>query len=215
MPSSKLLSAPTIRRLPSYLTIVRQHAADGHEFISGTVIAQELYLEPIQVRKDLSITGIVGKPKKGYPVSELRSAIERFLGWDTPRDAILVGAGNLGSALIGHQDFRDHGLNLVAAFDIDPSRAGKKIHGRPVHALDELGARIRELGVSLAVLTVPPSAAQETAQALVDSGITAIWNFTNVKLKLPPRILVQREDLSSGFALLSVMIKRSEELGEA
>lgn len=209
MPDAKLLSAPTIRRLPSYLTIVRQHAAEGQAFISGTSIAQELNLEPIQVRKDLSITGIAGKPKKGYPVAELITAIERFLGWEKPRAAILVGAGNLGSALIGHRDFREHGLNLVAAFDIDPARAGRKIHGRPVYRLEELAQRIRELGISLAVLTVPPEAAQETAQSMVDAGIDAIWNFTNVKLKLPSQVMVQREDLSSGFALLSVMMKRS------
>lgn len=209
MSHTKLLSAPSIRRMPSYLTIIRQAKDEGVQFISGTVIAQELNVEPIQVRKDLSITGIVGKPKKGYPVEELIASIESFLGWDTVRDAILVGSGNLGSALLGYGDFRLHGLNVVAAFDSDPARVGATIHGVSVHHVDTLKERISAMRVSLAILTVPSHAAQRTADLLVDCGIEAIWNFTNAKLKVPDRVMVQREDLSSGYALLCVMVKKN------
>jgi redox-sensing transcriptional repressor len=209
MAEKKLLSSPSIRRLPSYLTIVRQAQAEGVRYISGTVIAQELNVEPIQVRKDLSITGIIGKPKKGYPIDELTDAIETYLGWNTVRDAILVGAGNLGSALLGYPDFRVHGLNVVAAFDQDAKRIGMSIHGVKVYSISSLPERQKELRASLAVLTVPSSEAQRTADLLVECGLEAIWNFTNVKLKLPERIMVQREDLSSGYALLCVMIKKN------
>jgi redox-sensing transcriptional repressor len=209
MATRKLVSAPSIRRLPGYLAIVRQAQKEGAEYISGTIIAQELKVEPIQVRKDLAITGIAGKPKKGYPINELVKAIESFLGWDADRNAVLVGAGNLGSAIMGYRDFRLHGLIIAAAFDNNPAKVGKRIHSVPVYEMSELVKRIRELGVKLAILTVPSQEAQATANALVEAGIDSIWNFTNVKLKLPDSVSVQREDLSSGYALLCVMARKN------
>lgn len=207
MAKQKIAAAPSIRRLPSYLHIIRQASREGLEFISGTVIAQELNLEPIQVRKDLAITGIIGKPKKGYPIEALIAAIERFLGWDSIRDAVLVGVGNLGSALLGYQEFQFHGLNVVAAFDRDPAKVGSSVHGVKVLPVDTMELQVRHLGVEIAILTVPSPFAQETADALVRAGVTAIWNFTNVKLKLPEHVMVQKEDLSSGYAMLCVMVQ--------
>jgi redox-sensing transcriptional repressor len=196
--------------LPSYLHIIRQIQREGCEFISGTLIAHELNLEPIQVRKDLSITGITGRPKRGYPVNELIGAVERFLGWSTTRDAVLVGAGNLGTALMGYQEFQLHGLRLIAAFDIDPYKIGKHIHGVAVLAVETMESRIRGFGVKTAILTVPSSQAQGVAAALVSAGIQGIWNFTNVKLKVPDTVSVQNEDLSSGYAMLCVMMQGRE-----
>lgn len=206
MAKQKIAAAPSIRRLPSYLHIIRQAQRDGHEYISGTVIAQELNLEPIQVRKDLSITGIIGKPKKGYPIHALIAAIEHFLGWDSIRDAVLVGVGNLGTALMGYQEFQFHGLNIVAAFEKDPKKIGTSVHGVPVLPIDTMELQVKHLGVKMAILTVPFQFAQEAADVLVRSGIEAIWNFTNVKLKVPERVIMQKEDLSSGYAMLCVML---------
>lgn len=203
----KLNYTPSIRRLPSYLHIIRAFQRTGEPFISGTWIANELNLEPIQVRKDLAITGIVGKPKKGYPVDQLIAAIEHYLGWDVEQKAIIVGAGNLGSALTGYQEFRNHGLKIVAAFDSDPEKVGKTIHGIEVFPMDRLDAIVHERGIHLAILTVPSPYAQSSCDAIVAAGIRAIWNFTNVKLKVPDHVIVQREDLSSGYALLSVMVR--------
>jgi redox-sensing transcriptional repressor len=206
MSKLKVSYAPSVRRLPSYLHIIRQAERGRDFYISGTVIAQELNLEPIQVRKDLAITGIVGKPKKGYPVEELIKAIERYLGWDQNHDAVLVGAGNLGSALMGYQEFQRHGLRMVAAFDTDPQKVGTQVHGVPVRAMESLESGIKEIKAEIAILTVPSPFAQSTAETLVRAGITSIWNFTNTKLKVPDEIIVQREDLSSGYALLSVQM---------
>jgi redox-sensing transcriptional repressor len=206
MAKLKVSYAPSVRRLPSYLHIIRQAERGRDFYISGTVIAQELNLEPIQVRKDLAITGIVGKPKKGYPVEELIKAIERYLGWDQNHDAVLVGAGNLGSALMGYQEFQRHGLRMVAAFDTDPQKVGTQVHGVPVRAMEDLEEGIKEIKAEIAILTVPSPFAQSTAETLVRAGITSIWNFTNTKLKVPDTIIVQREDLSSGYALLSVQM---------
>jgi redox-sensing transcriptional repressor len=203
----KIPAAPSVRRLPSYLHTIRQSRREGGEYISGTLIAQELNLEPIQVRKDLAITGIIGKPKKGYPVDALISAIERFLGWDEVQDAILVGAGNLGTALMGYPEFKYHGLHLIAAFDKNPRKIGSVIHGVPILSIDTLDIQVRNLKVKRAILTVPSSFAQETADILINAGIEGIWNFTNVKLKVPDKVVVQKEDLSSGYAMLSVMMR--------
>jgi redox-sensing transcriptional repressor len=207
MAKQKISAVPSIRRLPSYLHIVRQLQREGKEYVSGTLIAQELNLEPIQVRKDLAITGITGKPKRGYPVEALIDAIRQFLGWKVPRNAVLVGAGSLGTALLGYQEFRRHGLNIVAAFDRVPEKIGAVIHGVPVLSMDTIDDQVRASGVKTAILTVPSPSAQKTADILIRAGIRGIWNFTNVKLKVPDDVAVQKEDLSSGYAMLCVMMQ--------
>ncbi|HWR11399.1 MAG TPA: redox-sensing transcriptional repressor Rex [Rectinemataceae bacterium] len=203
----KVSYAPSVRRLPSYLNIIRHAQSNGDQFISGTVIANELNLEPIQVRKDLAITGIIGKPKKGYPVNDLVLAIESYLGWNVEHKAIVVGAGNLGSALSGYQEFKNHGLNIVAAFDTDPSKVGTTVHGVPIYPLEKLEDIIPEIQAEIAILTVPSPFANSTCDSIVKAGIKSIWNFTNIKLKVPKNIIVWREDLSSGYAMLAVMMK--------
>jgi redox-sensing transcriptional repressor len=201
----KISAAPSVRRLPSYLHVIKQVEREGSEYISGTVIAGELNLEPIQVRKDLAITGIIGKPKKGYPAKALITAIEHFLGWDEVQDAVLVGVGNLGSALMGYPELRSHGLRMVAAFDMNTEKIGSSVHGVPVYSVDSMDSTIRSLAAQLALLTVPNTEAQRSADILVGAGITAIWNFTKVKLKVPDGVIVEKEDISSGYAILRVM----------
>ncbi|NCN06054.1 MAG: redox-sensing transcriptional repressor Rex [Spirochaetales bacterium] len=205
----KISSVPTIRRLPSYLHIIEAAQKEGKDFISGTVIAEELELEPIQVRKDLAITGISGKPRIGFPVAELLDAITKFLDWHHTHRAILVGAGNLGTALAGYAEFNRHGMSILAAFDSDSRKQGTRINGVEVFPLEKIGEKVKELEIELAVLTVPSPYAQETTEVLLAAGIKAIWNFTNIKLKVPKGIIVQKEDLSSGYAVLSVKIARN------
>ena len=204
----KLSSLPTIKRLPAYLHIVEAAHREGKEYISGTVIAEELELEPIQVRKDLAITGIVGKPRLGFPVARLIDAIERFLDWNNNHRAVLVGVGNLGTALMGYSEFSRHGLSILAAFDADPVKVGSVINNIKVLPVSQLSDKIAELDVELAILTVPSPFAQDMAETLMYAGIKAIWNYTNVKLKVPRDVIVQKEDLSSGYAVLSVKIAR-------
>jgi redox-sensing transcriptional repressor len=203
----KLASQPTIKRLPSYLHVVEAAAQEGRDYISGTVIAEELELEPIQVRKDLAVTGIIGKPRIGFPVNDLIEAINRFLDWHQVHNAVLIGAGHLGSALMGYAEFPRHGMHVVAAFDPDPAKIGQVINEVPIYSLDELTEQIHRRAVDLAILTVPSPHAQAVADLLVQCGIKAIWNFTNVKIKVPEDVVVQKEDLSSGYAVLSVKMK--------
>ncbi len=208
MRPGKLSSLPTIKRLPSYLHVIENAQREGRSFISGTVIADELELEPIQVRKDLAITGIVGKPRIGFPVQELINAIYTFLHWDKHHRAVIIGAGSLATALMGYPEFGRRGLSIEAAFDVDDQKVGRVINGKPVYHLDKLKERVEKLSASLGILTVPNQVAQEVTEQVIDAGITAIWNFTNVKLKVPPEIIVQKEDLSSGYAVLSVKIRK-------
>lgn len=198
-------SIPTIRRLPAYLHVVKRYRREGRTVISGTMIADELELEAIQVRKDLAVTGIVGKPRVGYPTSGLAASIERFLGWDKTLKAVVVGAGNLGRALMGYAELKDHGLTMAAAFDNSMEKIGSRPSGIMVYPMEKLAEVVGEAGVNLALLTVPPGEAQGAAEALAEAGIRQVWNFTNVRLRVPDDVLVLREDLSSGFAVLTVL----------
>jgi len=203
----KAASLPTIRRLPGYLQVVRQAELDGILVISGTTIAEELELEPIQVRKDLAVTGIVGKPRVGYVVKDLIAALEHFLRWDQTHNAVVLGAGHLGTALLGHTEFRKNGLNIIAAFDNDPAKVGKKFHGVKVLDTAELLAYIKAQNVTVAILTLPAHVAEDLCNRVIDAGVKSVWNFTALKLKVPDGrtdVLIQKEDLSSGYAVLSV-----------
>ena len=202
------LPSPSVRRLPLYLALARQAEADGVQLISGTVLANTLGLDAIQVRKDLAITGISGKPKIGYPVRDLVHYIEVFLDWQDGHKAILIGAGNLGSALLGYQGFKKNALNFVAAFDIDSSIIGKTVHDIKIYNLSDLPVFMKHHpDAEIAVLAVPPAAAQGAAEVLENAGIRSIWNFTTVRLKVSASIIVQNEDLLSGYALLSACMR--------
>ncbi|NCC88862.1 MAG: redox-sensing transcriptional repressor Rex [Spirochaetia bacterium] len=209
---------PTIKRFPSYLRLLKGYRDEGMQTVSATVLAEELGLKPIQVRKDISCTGIEGKPKVGFTVIKLIDAIIHTLGWDNATDAILIGAGHLGSALARYEGFESYGLKIVAAFDIDPSKCGSFLGEVPVFLLDQLSRYIEENHVNIGVLAVPAVQAQEVAELLVSCGILAIWNFAPKDLKLPERVVVQRTDLATSFAVLSAKVKRKmnkeELLGE-
>lgn len=203
---TRVAPIPTVRRMPAYLHLLKQLAAKGQETVSATQITEELAFESIQVRKDLAFTGIVGKPRVGYQVKSLIKFIEDFLGWNNNSDAFLVGAGCLGSALLGYGAFQDHGLTIVAGFDTDPAKIGTEVYGKEILGMDRFRDLVRRMHVRIGIICVPAGAAQRVADLMVDAGIEGIWNFTPVKLKVPENVVVQREDLSSGLAVLSVKL---------
>jgi redox-sensing transcriptional repressor len=200
---SRVLPEPTLRRLPLYLHFLRKLEATGRPAVSSAHLGEELGLDPTQVRKDLEATGVVGRPRVGYDVGELIRAIETALGWNNVRQAFLVGAGNLGQALLGYGRFREAGLDIVAAFDTDSAKIGTEFHGKQVLPVTKLGNLARRMHVMVGILTVPAEAAQASADALVAAGILAIWNFTPVRLRLPEHVIVQNEDIYSGLATLT------------
>ncbi|ERP32071.1 redox-sensing transcriptional repressor Rex [Chitinivibrio alkaliphilus] len=195
---------PTVKRLPRYLTVLHELAAENALWVSATTIARRLELTPIQVRKDMAYTDIVGMPKRGYPVDGLIKEIRRFLGWHKNREAFLVGVGALGTALLGYTGFADKGLSILAGFDIDSDKVGTKIHGTEIFSLRRLTELVQRCSVSLGILTVPPKAAQDVADKMVAGGIRGIWNFSSLKLDVPTDVVVQDEDISAGLALLSI-----------
>ena len=200
---------PSVRRLPLYLRVLKVMKAQGREAVSTTHIAAELRQDPTQVRKDLAVTGIMGRPKVGYDVDELLRAIETFLGWDNTTDAFLVGVGSLGSALLGHKEFANFGLNIVAAFDSNPARVGRRIHGREVFPMSKFVGLARRMHIHIGVLTVPADAAQDVANMMIDAGILAIWNFTTTRLEVPPNAIVERADFSTSLAALTSRLRRA------
>jgi len=199
----KTAGVPTLKRLPLYLRLLRQMKENNEAYASGAVVARELGIDPIVVRKDLAITGAVGRPRLGFEINEIITSIEEFLGWSNTSDAFLVGVGNLGTALLGYQGFEQHGMRIVAAFDANPKIIGKTVHGKPILDIKKLPSLAKRMHVQIGVITVTASVAQGVADAMVEGGIRGIWNFTPAKLTVPEHVILQREDLASSLAVLS------------
>ncbi len=212
MGRKKVQKLPSIKRLPQYLQELKMFRKEGMQVVSTTQLARRLHLEPIVVRKDLEITGASGSPGVGYRLEKLIDDIEGYLGWNNTSDIFLVGAGSLGTALMGYKGFLDYGLNIVAAFDNDPSRIGTTIHEKPVFSMDAFANLAERMKIHMAILCVPQEHAQATAEIMVSGGIRAIWNFTNEPLHLPDSVVLQRVNLAGELAVLSV--KLTEKLKE-
>jgi redox-sensing transcriptional repressor len=190
-----------------YLSLLKRYDEQEILWISATTLAEDLGLSSILVRKDLSCTGLEGRPKYGFRIKPLIDAIENSLGWNNTTDAILVGAGNLGKALLGYAGFAQYGLQIVAVFDNDPDKVGKSVQGIEILPMEKIPDLIERTRIPMAVLTVPATCAQKIAENLADAGIRGIWNFAPVKLKLSEKIIIQRMDLASSFAELSSRLK--------
>lgn len=207
MPDQKI-PFPSVRRFPSYLRILLQKKESGSKTISATHLAEELGLTSIQVRKDLASTGIEGRPKVGFSIEELIAAITHSLGWDNLTEALIIGAGNLGSALAAYDGFSAYGLKIVAIFDKDPKKIGNRVGKLDVLPMDRVNEYIKSNRVTIAVIAVPANQAQATADMLVKCGIRGIWNFAPKNLKVPEDVVMQRTDLAASFAVLSVKLRR-------
>ena len=195
------ISKHTLQRLPMYLSYIQGLPEDAPKNISATTIAEALQLNDVQVRKDLASVSSSGKPKVGYNVKDLIAELEAFLGYNDIDNAVIVGAGSLGKALLNYSGFKAYGLNIIAAFDLceEPT----EFQGKTVFLIAQLGSFCRKVNVHIGIITVPASSAQEICDLLVESGIRAIWNFAPVHLVVPDGILVQNENMASSLALLS------------
>lgn len=197
------LPLPTIRRFPIYLRCIREMIAAGELHISSAVVAERLGLDPVLTRKDLAMAGVPGRPRRGYPAQELQDAINHALGWDDTTDAVLVGAGSLGNALLGYSGFEEQNLSIAVAFDSNPGMFGLSLHGVKVRPMEDLPRLAKRMNIKLGILTVPNSAAQSCADQLIAAGIRGIWNFTSVQLDVPKGVVVQNVDLAQSLAVLS------------
>lgn len=201
------VSNNVIRRLPRYLRKLDDLAANGVTRISSFELGQQLGLTPSQIRQDFSCFGEFGQQGYGYNVAALRTHIASILGSDRGFNAILVGVGNLGRALIENFSFADCGFTLSAAFDVNPALIGTKFGEIPIYSMDDLAKYLEETKVDVAVLTVPKQVAVSVAKGLEDLGIDAIWNFTNVELTEPNTdTLIENMHFSDSLLSLSYFV---------
>ena len=200
------ISKSVLKRLPVYLAYLKSFSEDAPEHISATALANALNMGEVQVRKDLALVSDGGRPKVGYLRLSLIDDLEQFLGYDNTNDAVLIGAGKLGQALMGYSGFEEYGLDIMAAFDLRPAITRTE-EGKPVFPMTELGRFCRQHKVLMGIITVPAKGAQDAADQLIAVGVKAIWNFAPVHLDVPEGILVQNENMATSLAVLSVHLQ--------
>ena len=203
--------APVLKRLPRYLNYLRGRMQAGVERVSSTVISADLGLNPVQVRKDLAYVTDSGRPRTGFSVSELVHDLSAFLGHGSVKDAVLVGAGHMGTTLLAYGGFAGYGLNILAAFDVREELIGTEICGKPIFPMSRLSEMTGRLRASIGIITVPAEAAQAVCDELIAGGVRAIWNFAPAHLEVPENIIVQNEDIAASLALLSNRLAEREE----
>ena len=196
---------PTLRRLPWYLSNVKLLKQKGERFVSSTQISKEINIDASQIAKDLSYVNISGRTRVGYEVDTLIAVLEDFLGFTNLHKAFLFGVGSLGGALLHDSVLRHFGLEIVAAFDINPSLVGTKLNDIPIFHTDDFRQKMQEYDVNIGVLTVPIEIAQQITDYMVEGGIKAVWNFTPFRIRVPESIVVQNTSL---YAHLAVMFNR-------
>lgn len=205
----KDISESTMRRLPVYLYYLNS-VKGSRSNISAAVIAAEFGLNDVQVRKDLAMVSGSGRPKTGYSIKELTEQIENCLGRFCETKAILVGAGNLGKALLSYSGFSDYGIDIMAAFDEDPALANSTVRNKMIYPTEELDQFCFENTIALGIICVPVNSAQRVCDRLITCGIKAIWNFSPTILKAPDSVLIENENLASSLAILSRHIRSGE-----
>lgn len=194
------LSKQALKRLPVYMSYLKTLDIEDTEYISSATVADALDMNDVQVRKDLAaVCRSAGIPKKGFVVRDLIGGISDFLGYSEGNDAILIGAGNLGMALMSYRGFDNYGINIVAAFDSRP----EVIDNKRIFNVSLVEEMCKKMNVKIGIITVPDNEAQKVCDLLVESGILAIWNFAPTHIKAPEEILVQNENMASSLALLS------------
>lgn len=202
----KEISKSVLKRLPGYLAYLKSIPEGASTYISATALANALGMGEVQVRKDLAMVCDGGRPKIGYPREVLIEDIEQFLGYDNTTDAVLIGAGKLGQALLGYSGFAAYGLNILAAFDVNPGE-NHSVDGKPILPIDQLESFCRTHKVLMGIITVPVEQAQAVCDQLIGCGIKAIWTFAPTHLEVPSNILVQHENMATSLAVLSMHLQ--------
>ena len=204
----KTISKHALQRLPFYLNYLKKKQAEGIKNISSPMIAMELDLNEVQVRKDIaSVSKREGRPKTGHNVNYLIEDIESFLGYNNVDHAVIVGVGHLGNALLHYKGFENYGLEIIAAFDNDPNLFNAEVNGIKITSIDKLEDLVNRLKVHIGIITVPAQYAQDVCDKMIKGGVLAIWNFAPVHLNVPENILVHNENMASSLAVLSRHLK--------
>lgn len=195
----KKISDKVINRLTLYHCILTDFIAKDIEYVSSGQIAQLLHIDDSQVRKDINLLNNSGKSRIGYLVKDLKSSIENTLGFKKTKRALIIGAGNLGTAIANYGNFSNYGLKIFAIFDNDANKIGKIINGMEIQNIYEVSPTARKNDIEIAILTVPAQYAQTTADLLINAQIKYIWNFTPTVLSVPDNVQVWNENLMGNF----------------
>lgn len=208
MKGQDFISKATVDRLPLYFRGLRTLQQEGIDIISSDELGRRIGITPEQIRKDLSSFGEFGKKGVGYYVAELVGNIEEILGLHHHWNLAIIGMGHLGWALAHYQNFKSLGFNLLATFDIAPTKVGKDIDGVKVDALDALERVVKERNIHIGIITVPAQHAQDVANRLVHAGVKGIWNFAPIRIYVPSEVCLINEDLSVGLSSISYYLSR-------
>ena len=196
------VSKATASRMPAYLRYLKGEAGKGVEYVSSAAVAKALGVSAVGVRKDLALVASrPGEPRFGFEVRRLIEDIEKFLGYHRWTNAVIVGAGGLGRAILAYEGFENYGIHVIAAFDSSPAKVGA-VGGKPVYPMDRLKDIVLRFSVRVAILTVPRGSAQEACDEIVRAGVPAILNFAPVYLQVPDGVSVKYEDLAVSLAAL-------------
>lgn len=200
MKNNVYISQASLKRLPKYLRILKEKEST---YISSTEIADSLNLNPIQVRKDLALVSKSdGKPGIGFNVNELIMDMEEFLNLNNTTDAIIVGAGKIGQALMNYKGFENY-INILMAFDNDTNKCDNK----KIFNIDKMENLVNRLNIHIGIIAVPKENAQDVCNKMMDCGIKAIWNFAPIDLKVPLNVSIKNEDLSASLLILLKEVK--------
>jgi redox-sensing transcriptional repressor len=206
------ISELTTGRLSVYLRCLTYLESQNQKTVSSHELAEKFHLNSAQIRKDLACFGDFGTRGVGYDVTKLKQALVSTLGIDRPRNAVIVGAGNLGMALADYHGFNSHGFHIVALLDIDPEKEGRTSRsGIPVMPWTQLKELVRRNSVEIGIIATTPESAQQVHDALVDAGVVALLNFAPVQLRVRRGVKVKSVDLRINLESLSFYLKNAEE----
>jgi redox-sensing transcriptional repressor len=193
-----------------YQLLAEITAKEPLETVTSAHIAEALDVDPTQVRKDFGAIGIQGLGRVGFEVREVCRAIRAALGFDREYKAVLIGTGQLGSALLAYPRFARYGLHIVAAFDNDQRKVGGDIAGCTIRSTMLMRSFIENCNIRLAILSTPVEVSQELTDRLVSAGVKVIWNFTPTRLVVPEGVFVRNEHISIGLSEISYHLKQMD-----
>ena len=198
------LTKNQLARLPQYLDFFKKCVDTGLKYINASIISTALSLSEEQVRKDIQvISSVSGVPNRGREIKKLIADIERVLGFNNTNNAVIVGCGHLGLALLKYDGFNDYGIEIVGGFDNDPNVIGKEFGNKKIYDIHRMLGKIKELNALIGIVTVPNEVAQKITDNLISCGVEAIWNFSGIKLKVPSNIIVSDVNMAISLSELS------------
>ena len=207
------ISDAVVRRLPKYYRYLSELEAAGIERVSSSRMSTDMNLNASQIRRDLNCFGGFGQQGYGYQVNRLKQEIMKILGIGSSYKAIIVGAGNIGQALLKYRNFDDEGYHIAAVFDADPALIGREVGGLTIRPMNELAEFLRDNVVDIGIIAVPKTHAQQLADDLVSMGVRGLWNFAPVDVEARKGISVENVHLSDSLYILSYHMRENNENG--